>query len=252
MRLAYSGAAPISPGVLTFFNIIGVQLLEGYGQTEGTGVTSVNLPDNPKIGTVGTPLSGVEVKISDDGEILVRSPGVFSGYHKDPETTAMTLKDGWLHTGDVGMLDEEDRVIITGRLKDIIITAGGKNITPQYIEGKLVFSPYINDAIVIGEGKKYLTAIIVLDEDNAVKYAQDNKIQYSYYSDLAQHPAINELMQHEIDKANIELSRVEQIKKFTILPHKLYEEEGDVTPTMKVKRKFINEKYSDLIAAMYR
>ena len=252
MRLAYSGAAPISPGVLTFFNIIGVQLLEGYGQTEGTGVTSVNLPDNPKIGTVGTPLSGVDVKIGDDGEILVRSPGVFSGYHKDPETTAMTLKDGWLHTGDVGMLDEEDRVIITGRLKDIIITAGGKNITPQYIEGKLVFSPYINDAIVIGEGKKYLTAIIVLDEDNAVKYAQDNKIQYSYYSDLAQHPAINELMQHEIDKANIELSRVEQIKKFTILPHKLYEEEGDVTPTMKVKRKFINEKYSDLIAAMYR
>jgi len=164
----------------------------------------------------------------------------------------MTLKDGWLHTGDMGMLDEGGRVIITGRLKDIIITAGGKNITPQYIEGKLVFSPYINDAIVIGDGRNFLTAIIVLDEDNVVKYAQDNKIQYSHYGDLAKNPAINELIQQEVDKANNDLSRVEQVKKFAILPHKLYEEEGDVTPTMKVKRKFINEKYKDLISAMYR
>ncbi len=252
MRLAYSGAAPISPGVLTFFNIIGVRLLEGYGQTEGTGVTAVNIPENAKIGTVGPPLNGVEVRIGDDGEILVRSPGVFSGYYKDPETTATTLRDGWLHSGDVGMLDDDGRVIITGRLKDIIINASGKNITPQYIEGKLVFSPYINDAIVIGDRRSYITAIIVLDEDNVVKYAQDNKIQYSYYSDLAKNSAINNLIQQEIDKANSELSRVEQIKKFAILPHKLYEEEGDVTPTMKVKRKFINEKYKDLINEMYR
>ena len=252
MRIAYSGAAPISPGVLTFFNIIGVRLLEGYGQTEGTGVTSVSVPDNSKIGTVGIPLPGVEVKIGDYDEILVRSPGVFSGYYKDPDTTAVVLVDGWLHTGDVGKLDDEGRVIITGRLKDIIITAGGKNITPQFIEGKLVYSPYINDAIVIGDRKNYLTAIIVLDEDNVVKYAQDNKIQYSHYGDLANNEAIIELIQQEVDKANNDLSRVEQVKKFKILPHKLYEEEGDVTPTMKVKRKFINEKYKDLINEMYR
>ena len=252
MRIAYSGAAPISPGVLTFFNIIGVRLLEGYGQTEGSGVTSVNIPDNSKIGTVGVPLPGVEVRIGEYDEILVRSPGVFSGYYKDPETTEATLKDGWLHTGDVGKLDDQGRVVITGRLKDIIITAGGKNITPQFIEGKLVFSPYINDAIVIGDRRNFLTAIIVLDEDNVVKYAQDNKIQYSHYGDLANNQAVIELIQQEVDKANNELSRVEQIKKFRILPHKLYEEEGDVTPTMKVKRKFINEKYKDLINEMYR
>lgn len=252
MRMAFSGAAPISPGVLRFFNLIGLQLLEGYGQTEGTGVTSANRENHAKIGTVGPPLPNVECKIAEDGEILVKSPGVFQGYHKDPAVTAETLIDGWLHTGDTGEIDEDGYVKITGRKKDIIITSGGKNITPQFIEGKLVFSPYINDAIVIGDKRHFLTAIIVLDEENAVKYAQDRKLQFSTYRDLAQHPEIVKLIHEEVEKANRELSRVEQVKKFTILPHKLYEEEGDVTPTMKVKRAFINKKYSDLINGMYR
>lgn len=252
MRAAYSGAAPISPGVLRFFNSIGLMLLEGYGQTEGTGVTTVNRLESPTEGTVGLPIDGVEVKISDEGEILVKSPGVFKGYHKDPEATAITLKKGWLHSGDMGELDGEGNLKITGRIKDIIITAGGKNITPQYIEGKLVFSPYINDAVVIGDNRRFLSALIVLDEDNTVKYAQDNKIQFSTYKDLAQNTEIARLIQAEIDKANRDLSRVEQIKKFRILPSKLYEEEGDVTPTMKVKRMFINKKFSDIIEDMYR
>lgn len=252
LRVAFSGAAPIAPDVLRAFNSIGMPLLEGYGQTEGTGVTTVNRLEKPKIGTVGKPLQGVEIRISDDGEILMKSPGMFKGYHKDPETTAQTIRDGWLHTGDTGRMDEDGNLIITGRLKDIIITAGGKNISPQYVESKIIFSPYVSDVVVIGDGKAYLTAIIVLDEENAVKYAQDNKIQFSTYGDLAVNPDIAKLIQQEIDEVNEHVSRVEQIKKFSILPHKLYEEEGDVTPTMKVKRNYITKKYSDIIERMYR
>jgi len=252
LRVAYSGAAPISPGVLSFFNAIGVTLLEGYGQTEGTGVTTVNRLGDAKIGTVGKPLEGVELRVTDEGEILVKSPGVFLGYYRDDDLTAEALRDGWLHTGDQGALDERGFLSITGRIKDIIITDGGKNITPQYIEGKLVFSPYVNDAIVIGDKRKYLTALVVLDEENVVKFAQDNKIQFSTYNDLTRSHAIIELIQKVVDGVNGSVSRVEQVKKFTILPHKLYQEEGDVTPTMKVKRKYIQEKYGDIIDAMYR
>lgn len=251
MRMAYSGAAPISPDVLMFFNAIGIPLLEGYGQTEATGVTTVGELGKAKIGTVGRPLDGVTVSIAEGGEVLVKSPGVFKGYFKDPDLTAESLREGWLHTGDIGEFDADGDLRITGRIKDIIITAGGKNITPQYIEGKLIFSPYINDAIVIGDRRQYLTCLIVLDEENAVKYAQDNKIQFSTYTDLARHPHIIQLIQKHVDSVNETLARVEQIKKFAVLPHKLYQEEGDVTPTMKVKRKMIMEKYKDIINGMY-
>lgn len=252
IRVAYSGAAPISPDVLLFFQSIGVNLIEGYGQTEGTGVTCVSRVGAAKFGTVGPPLCGVEVRIAEDGEILVRSPGVFKGYYKNPEASQETLKDGWLYSGDVGEIDEDGYVKITDRKKDIIVTAGGKNITPQYIENKLKFSPYINDAVVIGDRKKYLTCLIMIDEENVVKYAQDNKIQFSTYKDLTEHPDIIKLIQGEVDKVNETLSRVEQIKKFRILPKKLYEEDGEVTPTMKVKRKFVNQAFKDLIDSMYK
>jgi long-chain acyl-CoA synthetase len=252
MRLAYSGAAPISPDVLHFFQSIGVNLIEGYGQTEGTGVTCVSRVDRVKFGTVGPPLSGTEIRIADDGEILVRSPSVFKGYYRDPESTRETLKDGWLHSGDVGEIDEDGYLRITDRKKDIIVTAGGKNITPQYIENKLKFSPYVNDAVIIGDRRKFITALIMIDEDNVVKYAQDQKVQFSTYKDLTQAPEINRLIQGEVNQVNDTLARVEQIKKFTILPKKLYEEDGEVTPTMKVKRKYVNEAFSDLIEAMYR
>jgi len=251
IRVAYSGAAPIAPEILLFFHAIGVNLVEGYGQTEGTGVTTTSTIGRVKFGTVGEPLEGVEIKIADDGEILVKSPGVFKGYFKNPEATAETIVDGWLHSGDVGTIDENGYLTITDRKKDIIVTAGGKNITPQYIENKLKASLYINDAVVIGDRRKFLSCLIIIDEDNVVKFAQDHKIQFSTYKDLTQHEEIVKLIDTEIKSINESLSRVEQVKKFTILPKKLYEEDGEVTPTMKVKRKFINEAFGDLIEAMY-
>jgi len=252
MRIAYSGAAPISPDVLHFFQSIGVNLVEGYGQTEGTGVTCVSRVGKVKFGTVGPPITGTEIKIAEDGEILVKSPSVFKGYYKNPESTAETIKDGWLYSGDVGEIDEDGYLKITDRKKDIIVTAGGKNITPQYIENKLKFSPYINDAVVIGDQRKFISALIMIDEDNVVKFAQDNKVQFSTYKDLTRSPEINKLIQKEVTEVNETLARVEQIKKFTILPKKLYEEDGEVTPTMKVKRSYVNKAFGDLIEAMYK
>ncbi|MFP4476765.1 MAG: AMP-dependent synthetase/ligase [Desulfatibacillaceae bacterium] len=251
MRVAYSGAAPIAPEVLTFFQSIGINLIEGYGQTEGTGVTCISRVGALKVGTVGPPVDGTEVKIAEDGEILVKSPGVFCGYFKNPESTGETLKDGWLCSGDVGELDENGYLRITDRKKDIIVTAGGKNITPQYIENKLKASPYISDAVVIGDNRKYLTSLIMIDEDNVVKFAQDHRIQFSTYRDLTNSPEVVELISNEVKQVNDTLARVEQVKKFTILPKKLYEEDGEVTPTMKVKRAYVNKAFSDLIEGMY-
>ncbi len=253
VRLAFSGAAPISPDVLRFFQAIGIPLREGYGMTEGTGVTCANQADRVKIGTVGQALPGVEVKIAEDGEICFRGGNVFKGYFKSPEATAEVLEqDGWMHSGDVGELDPQGFLKITDRKKDLIITAGGKNIAPQNIENQLKFSPYINDAVVIGDRRKFLAAIIVIDEDNVVKFAQDNKIQYTTYASLTQHPEVRKLIQKEIDAVNKTLANVETVKKFTILPKKLYEEDGEVTPTMKVKRKYINQAFKDLIEGMYK
>lgn len=251
VNVAISGGAPISPDVLHFFQSIGMNLIEGYGQTEGTAVTCCSRLGRMKFGSVGPPIEGVRVKIEEDGEILVRSPGVFKGYYKAPEATREALKDGWLHSGDIGEVDEDGYLTITDRKKDIIVTAGGKNITPQYIENQLKFSPYINDAVVIGDRRKYLTSLIMIDEDNVIKYAQDHKIQFSTYGDLTRNPDTISLIQGEVDRVNGTLSHVEQVKKFTILPKKLYEEDGEVTPTMKVKRQFVNEAFKDLIEAMY-
>ena len=251
LRVAISGAAPISPDVLHFFQSIGVNLMEGYGQTEGTGVACVSRTGQVKFGTVGPPITGTEIKIAEDGEILVKSPSIFKGYFRNPKDSAETVKDGWLYSGDVGEIDKDGYLKITDRKKDIIVTAGGKNITPQYIENKIKFSPYVNDAVIIGDRRKYITSLIMIDEDNVVKYAQDHKVQFSTYKDLAQNDEIQKLIQKEINNVNESLARVEQVKKFTILPKKLYEEDGEVTPTMKVKRKYVNEAFKDLIEAMY-
>ena len=251
MRIAVSSAAPIAPEILQFYQSIGVNLVEAYGQTEATGAVTLSRLGRVKFGAVGHPLTGIEVKIADDGEILVKSPGVFKGYFKNPEATAETIVDGWLHSGDVGEIDEDGFLKITDRKKDIIVTAGGKNITPQYIENKLKASVYINDAVVIGDRRKFLTCLVMIDEDNVVKYAQDHKIQFSTYKDLTLHEDIRKLIQNEVRAVNETLARVEQVKKFCILPKKLYEEDGEVTPTMKVKRKFVNEAFGELIESMY-
>lgn len=250
-RFVISGAAPISPDVLRYFHSLGVPIREVYGQTEGSGPTTIHHGDRIKLGTVGLPLPGVEVRIAEDGEILVKGNNVFKGYYNDPEATAQALRDGWLLSGDVGELDEEGYLRITDRKKDLFITAGGKNIAPQYIENKLKFSPYINDAVVIGDGRRYITALIVIDEENVGNWAQNQKIPYTTYTDLTQNEQVRELIQAEVDKVNKTLAGPERVKRFAILPTRLHQEEGDVTPTLKVKRKAVMERFSHLVAALY-
>lgn len=250
-RFVISGAAPISPDVLRYFHSLGVPIREVYGQTEGSGPTTIHQGDRIKLGTVGPPLPGVEVRIADDGEILVKGNNVFKGYFKDPEATAQTLRDGWLHSGDVGELDEEGFLRITDRKKDLFITAGGKNIAPQYIENKLKFSPYINDAVVIGDGRRYITALIVIDEENVGHWAQTNKIPYTTYTDLSQNDQVRQLIAAEVAKVNKTLAGPEQVKRFAILPVRLHQEDGDVTPTLKVKRQAVMTRFADLVAGLY-
>ena len=252
VRLGFSGAAPISHEVLKFFQSIGIPIREGYGLTETTGITHISDTENFKLGTVGRSLPGSEVKIAGDGEILVRHGGIFQGYFKDGEHTKEALEGGWFHTGDVGEIDSEGYLKITDRKKDLIVTAGGKNVAPQYIENLLKFSPYINDAVVIGDRKKFISAIIVIDEENVVKWAQDHKVQYTTFASLTRAEEVEKLIAEEVAKVNRQLARVENIRKFRLLDKKLYTEDGEVTPTMKVKRKAIYEQYKDLIESMYR
>ncbi len=252
MRWALSGGAPIAPDTLAYFWSIGVTVLQIYGQTEGSGPTSVHRVGDVRPETVGLPLPGVEVRLGEDGEILFRGGNVFKGYFKDPAATAATVRDGWLHSGDVGVFEPDGHLRITDRKKDLFITAGGKNIAPQYIENKLKFSPYINDAVVIGDGQKYLVALVVIDEENVTKWAQDRRIPFTTYTDLSQHEEIRDLIAREVEAVNKTLSSPEQVKKFAILPKRLYAEDGEVTPTMKVKRKTVMEKFGELIQALYR
>lgn len=251
-RLAFSGAAPASPELFAFFQVMGVPLVEGYGMTESTGVIAVNRPDRPRVGTVGEPIPGVEVTLAEDGEILTRGPHVFKGYFKDPEQTARTVDaEGWLHTGDVGRW-EDGRLQIVDRKKDLIITAGGKNIAPAYLENKLKFSPYVQDAVVIGDRRKYVVALILIDEDNVTKYAQDQRLPFATFAELTQAEEVQKLIAREVEQVNRTLSQVEAIKRFALLPRRFYEEEGDVTPTKKVKRRNLEARYADLIESLYR
>lgn len=251
MRVALSGAAPISPKVLEFYHMLDIPLIEGYGMTETSAIITISTIDDFKLGTVGKLLEGAELKLDEEGEILVKHPGVIKGYYKNPEATARSIHNGWLHTGDIGEFDEDGFLKIVDRKKDLIITAGGKNIAPQKLENKLKVSPYINDAIVIGDKRKYLTAIIILDEENINKFSRDQKLQYSTYSELTTNSEIRKLIDGVVKQVNSEVSQVETLKKFTILDKRLYVEDGEVTPTMKVKRKFINEEYHELIEKMY-
>lgn len=251
-RLAFSGAAPASPELFGYFQAMGIPLVEGYGMTESTGVIAVNRPERALVGTVGEPLPGIEVKLDDDGEILTRGPHVFKGYFKDPEQTARAVDpEGWLHTGDVGAW-VEGRLAIVDRKKDLIITAGGKNIAPAYLENKLKFSPYIQDAVVVGDRRKFVVALILIDEENVTKFAQDNRLPFATFAELTQAPEVTKLIAQEVDQVNRTLSQVESIKKFALLPRRFYEEEGDVTPTKKVKRRNVESRYADLVESLYR
>jgi long-chain acyl-CoA synthetase len=251
IRYAVCGAAPASPELFEWFNAVGVPLREGYGQTESTGVIALQRIGRPRLGYVGEALPGVEVKIAEDGEILAKGEGVFKGYFKNPELTRETIVDGWLHTGDVGALDD-GFLKIMDRKKDIIITQGGKNVTPAFIENKLKFSFFVQDAVVIGDARKYLTALILIDEDNVTKYAQDHSIPFTTFEDLTKNKDVIKLIGKEIDKVNKTLARVETIKKYRLLPRRFYAEDGDVTPTQKVKRRALEKTYTDLIESMYQ
>jgi long-chain acyl-CoA synthetase len=252
VRLGFSGAAPISHEILKFFQSVGIPIREGYGLTETTGITHISDEEHFKLGTVGRSLPNSEVKIAEDGEILIRHGGIFQGYFKEPEATAQALEGGWFHTGDVGEVDSEGYLKITDRKKDLIITAGGKNVAPQYIENLLKFSPYITDAVVIGDKRKFITALIVIDEENVVKYALDHKVQYTTFASLTRTEEVIKLITEEVNKVNKQIARVENIRKFRLLDKKLYTEDGEVTPTMKVKRKAIAEQYKDIIEEMYK
>jgi len=250
-RVTDSGGAPIAPDVLKYFHAIGIRMKESYGLTESCGLVTIHQGNDIQIGNVGKPIPGVEVKIGEDREILVRGPNIFLGYFNRPEATEETIKNGWLYSGDIGELDQEGNLKITDRKKDIIITAGGKNIAPQYIENLLKFSPYINDAVVIGDRRKYLTAVIIIDEDNVNQYAQEHSIPFTTYANLSQNSEIIKLISREVEKVNNKLAQVETIKKFRTLDKNLDQEDGELTPTMKVRRKFINERFSGLIEGMY-
>lgn len=252
LRWAGTGAAPISPDLIRWYQSMGVEMFEAYGQTECCGVATANIIGNSKLGTIGQAIPGCDVEISDEGEIMIKGAGVFLGYLNQPEKTAQTVVDGWLYTGDVGKKDDEGFITITDRLKDIIITAGGKNISPSEIENQLKFSPYITDAVVIGDGRKYLTCLIMIDQENVEKYAQDNDIPYTNYASLCGAKEIVELIWEETVKVNKQFARVEQIKKIRLIDQLLTAEDDELTPTMKLKRKFVNKKYEDLIGAMYQ
>ncbi len=252
-RFLLSGAAPISPKILRWFFALGVPMFEIWGMTETCGGSCANYPGFIKLGSIGVPSPHNEMKLDPaTGEILIRGPNIFSGYLNLPEKTKEVFDaDGWMHTGDVGTMDAQGFFSITDRMKDIIITAGGKNITPSEIENELKASPYITDAVIVGDRLPYLTAIIMVDHDNVEQYAQSHDIGFTNYESLTQAAEITELIQSEVDQVNQKFARVEQIKKFFLLNKKLSPEDEEVTPTMKLKRKLVIEKYSDLIQAMY-
>jgi long-chain acyl-CoA synthetase len=250
LRLAVTGAAPINPEILSFFDAAGVLVLEGWGMTETSTASTISTPDAFKVGTVGRPFPGCEIKIADDGEILVKGPNIFQGYYKNPEATAETLVDGWLHTGDIGEIDSDGYVSITGRKKDIIITAGGKNITPANLEAEIKQHPLVSQCVVVGDRRPYLIALVTLDPEEAAAWARDRGVDQSPEA-LAANKDIRDSIETHVEKINQKFARVEQVKKIAILPQDLSQEGGELTPTMKVKRNIVADKYADEINALY-
>jgi len=250
-RWLSTAAAPIAPDLIDWYWAMGKPMYEVYGQTECTALATGNTPDACRIGSVGKALPRVDVKLSDQNEIMIRSPGVIRGYWNQAEKTAETIRDGWLYTGDVGRIDDDGYVYILDRLKDIIITAGGKNITPSEIENQLKFSPYISDAVVVGDARPYLTCLVMIDHENVTKFAQDNDVPFTNYTSLCHTQPVKDLIWGEIEHVNSKFARVETIKKFRLIDQLLDPEDEELTPTMKLKRKVVNVKYSDLIDSMY-
>jgi long-chain acyl-CoA synthetase len=250
VRRATSGAAPIAKEILEFFWACGVPVLEGYGMTETATAATVSTVENHRFGTVGRALPGVELKIAEDGEILIKGPNIFDGYHNQASTSFGAVVDGWLHTGDLGSIDDDGYLSITGRKKDIIITAGGKNITPANIENDLKQCRWISQAVMHGDQRPYPVVLITLDEEEIPIFARENGLPEDIPS-LSRESAVHAMIQQEIDRANSKYAQVEQVKKFAVLDHDLSQPTGELTPTLKVKRAVVNEKYADLFDGLY-
>jgi len=250
-QVALTGAAPIPPDVVRFFRVLGVPLVEVYGLTESTGMITGHRRDQVVIGTVGVPILGVEHRIGAEGELQVRGDMVFAGYYKSPEATASSIRDGWLHTGDV-VREEQGQLKIVDRLKDIMITAGGKNLTPSEIENTMKGSPYIKECIIVAEGRKFVGALVQIDLETVGKWAEARRIPFTHFRSLVETPQVRELIQAEIDRGNERLAQVSQIRKFHLLTKELDHDDGEVTATMKVRRSSIYKTYTVEIEALYR
>jgi len=251
-RLPISGAAPISPELLQWFRSIGVAVIEGYGQTESAGISHINPPDACRLGTVGTGIPVLDCRIADDGEILIRGPNVFVGYLNQPQATADTIDaGGWLRTGDLGSIDADGYLTITGRKKEIIITSGGKNLSPERIENALKTSPYIKEAVAVGDNRKFISALVQIDYDHTGNWAMRRRIAYTSYADLVAKPPVYDLIRGEILTINESLARVEEVRAFRLLPRELNQDDGEITATQKVRRRVIARTFGDLIDSMY-
>lgn len=252
LRYFVSGGAPLVKGIAEFFLAAGVPIYEGYGLTETSPVIAVNYPGRHRIGTVGPPLKNLQVKIAEDGELLVKGPSVFQGYWKKPERTAENLQDGWFHTGDIALLDAKGFLTITDRKKDIIVTAGGKNIAPQALENELKADKYISGVMIYGDQRPYLTALVVPDFESLQKYADYKHIDFLDHCDLVNHPQILNLIRRRIDKIQHTLPSYQQIKRFTLLSRDFSSEKGEVTPTLKIKRNIVGKRFANVIEDLYR
>jgi long-chain acyl-CoA synthetase len=251
VRQAVTGAAPIAQEILEFFYACGVPVLEGYGMTETATVATYSTIENHKFGTVGRALPGVECRIADDGELLAKGANIFQGYYKDAEKSFGTIEDGWLHTGDLATIDEDGYISIVGRKKDIIITAGGKNITPALIENDLKQNRWISQAVMHGDRRPYPVVLVTLDPEEGPALAKELGIEDADPAALAEDPKVREYIGKIVDDVNSKYAQVEQVKKFAILDHDLSQETGELTPTLKVKRNVVNEKYEDVFDSLY-
>ncbi|MGH2921358.1 MAG: AMP-dependent synthetase/ligase, partial [Gaiellaceae bacterium] len=246
-----SGWAPLAKEIGEFFHALYILVLEGYGQTEGTTASTCNLPNRFRFGTVGPALPNIEVRTADDGEILIKGPTVFAGYFKNDEATREVLgEDGWLHTGDVGKLDEDGFLVVTDRKKDIIVTAGGKNVSPQNIENELKGSTFVSQALVIGDRRPFVSALITLDEEESGKWARARGLDGDLAA-LASRDDVRELIQGVVDDVNAGLARFEQVRAFAVLPRDFSAEEDEVTPTLKLRRRICEEHFASEIERLY-
>lgn len=250
-RLTFTAAAAVSPEVLRFFHALGIPVREGYGMTECTGFSFVQREGEVRLGTVGRAVPDLEFRLAPDGELLKRGDTVFAGYYRDPEATAATIRDGWLHSGDVAEQDPDGQLRIVDRKKAIFVTAGGKNVSPSLVENALKVSPYVKEAVVVGDGERFLAALVQIDFENVGQWATERRLPYTNFKSLSRLPEIRDLVAAEIDRANEGLAPVEQVRAFRLLDKELDHDDNEVTATMKVRRKTIYEKFAPLIAELY-